>query len=859
MRLQKAFTILVLLGLLFIPLSGTMSHQTAMAEDTNPPTTDDGSRLDQDVVEDGLVQQPPESPTGGDIENKSYMTGTDPSQGLEKSHSVEVILPASVPPPEGTVTASGPYQARSEGSYSIIQTVNLAPGPDVLLLEADDDTISASPILSLLQAYGDLGSVDMFDAHSATPTLGELLPYDIVVTWSNTAYADPIAIGNVLADYVDTGGKVINLNFSMDLGFAGLQGRFMTGNYSAMKGTSLNFLTDCLGSYDPSHPIMSGITNVCDYYRITGTTLTPGSSSIAQYSDGLLFVAAKNNRSVVSINGYVGIYFQWTGQMPDLLHNAILWLTSPEGCNTVLWNNGPMVTQIGGGYSSSNASALQTALGMGTYGFGHQFSVGYRMADDFMITNPAGWDIEQLTFFAYQTDAYAYPPVSTITGIYYQIWDGPPDDPGSSVIFGDLTTNRLMDTSWTHIYRVLDTTLTDTTRPIMANVASAGLHLPPGTYWLDWTTDGSGASGPWAPPITILSETTTGNAMQYTTVWAPANDTSLVTQQGMPFLVQGCREAGKWKQITSNPVPLMDNILAAYSGKVWSITGYGVTGVSNFDPVTKLWSTVAASAPPFGVNYARSGCQVGNKVYMYGDTTTVGFTGLWSYNMATNVWTQETPTGTPPAQTGIWSPSWVLDTATSHCYMTGGATAPGGGNLSTVYVYNAAANQWLAPLPIFTNVRDFHAAFIFIRPIDSHKLLCVAGGIDASNVAWSSTQCYDFNTASWQAENADLGALPFDWWGMGYTQSPTVNGNKLWFVNGIDAALGLNNQNWYYSVASHSWVNTGPLESGNFYRTSAVTLNGTIYHIGGSTGGFSASGLSDKYVTYLIYLPLTIK
>ncbi len=90
MRLQKAFTILVLLGLLFIPLSGTMSHQTAMAEDTNPPTTDDGSRLDQDVVEDGLVQQPPGSPTGGDIESKSYMTGTDPSQGVEISNSVEI-------------------------------------------------------------------------------------------------------------------------------------------------------------------------------------------------------------------------------------------------------------------------------------------------------------------------------------------------------------------------------------------------------------------------------------------------------------------------------------------------------------------------------------------------------------------------------------------------------------------------------------------------------------------------------------------------------------------------------------------------------------------------------------------------
>ena len=210
----------------------------------------------------------------------------------------------------------------------------------------------------------------------------------------------------------------------------------------------------------------------------------------------------------------------------------------PEGVQAVLYDNGPLVTHPGGGYSGADASALQTALGMTIYGFGNQYLNGNHMADDFEVTDPAGWNIQQVTFFAYQTGTYGFPPVSTITGLYFQIWDGPPNDPGSAVVFGDMVTNRLASTSWPGVYRVLDTDMLNQQRPPMANVGTAGVVLPPGTYWLDWMTDGSLASGPWAPPISILGQTTTGNALQYTsTGWAAAVDGTW--QQGMPFVIEG--------------------------------------------------------------------------------------------------------------------------------------------------------------------------------------------------------------------------------------------------------------------------------------------------------------------------------
>ncbi len=50
---------------------------------------------------------------------------------------------------------------------------------------------------------------DYWDSIAATPTLVDLEPYDCVLTWVNSPYADPVAMGDVLADYLEDGGKVI--------------------------------------------------------------------------------------------------------------------------------------------------------------------------------------------------------------------------------------------------------------------------------------------------------------------------------------------------------------------------------------------------------------------------------------------------------------------------------------------------------------------------------------------------------------------------------------------------------------------------------------------------------------------------
>jgi hypothetical protein len=131
---------------------------------------------------------------------------------------------------------------------------------------------------------------------------------------------------------------------------------------------------------------------------------------------------------------------------------------------------------------------------------------------------------------------------SPITHVNYRIWDGDPSNPASSVVYGDTSTNRLVNTNWTNVYRVLDTDLLDTQRPVMEDLVDTGIWLGPGTYWLDWQTDGTLGSGPWANPCTILGQTTTGNGLQSLdngVTWAAAIDSGTSTPQGFPFIMLG--------------------------------------------------------------------------------------------------------------------------------------------------------------------------------------------------------------------------------------------------------------------------------------------------------------------------------
>jgi hypothetical protein len=212
----------------------------------------------------------------------------------------------------------------------------------------------------------------------------------------------------------------------------------------------------------------------------------------------------------------------------------------PDECQlftarTVIWDNGPLATGETG--CSGVLSTLQDSLGLTVYGYGAQQTAGNRMADDFTLSGAC--TIDTVTLYTYQTGST--PP--TITGVYVQIWNGQPNA-GGTVVWGDLTTNRLVSVTASGIYRTLPTV--DCTRQVQTVVASVGTQLSAGTYWVDYTFTGSGASGPWAPPVTLLGQTGKpgANALQFLgdgTGWVAVLDgpTSTEYPQDMPFVIEG--------------------------------------------------------------------------------------------------------------------------------------------------------------------------------------------------------------------------------------------------------------------------------------------------------------------------------
>ncbi|MBN1967234.1 MAG: choice-of-anchor J domain-containing protein [Anaerolineae bacterium] len=243
-------------------------------------------------------------------------------------------------------------------------------------------------------------------------------------------------------------------------------------------------------------------------------------------------------------------------------------VTYSVGAN-VLYDNGPFITSYGDGPDGANVSLLQNvSLGMSTLGASVLLEGGphWRIAEEFAVTTPGGWSLENVLLYAYQTGSST---TSTFTGVNYRIWDGPPNNPGSAVIYGDTTTNRLVKTEWTGAYRYTESG-PGTARPIMFIVGEADVHLMPGVYWLDWQLAGSLASGPWQPPVTLLGETTTGDALQLgPSGWATFVDVAVAASQGMPFQLWGATVCDVPAEISWLSVsPLSGTVAPGMTGRV---------------------------------------------------------------------------------------------------------------------------------------------------------------------------------------------------------------------------------------------------------------------------------------------------
>ena len=260
-----------------------------------------------------------------------------------------------------------------------------------------------------------------------------------------------------------------------------------------------------------------------------------------QYSQTVQLPAAYYNSSETAIGETTGITSTIERDANIRVpFTGTYYFRSPDA---IVYDNGPYFNVAG----PPDISFLQDAsLGMGTYGFGAQFTAGNSVADDVVLTD--SYDITSIDVFAYQTGSSA----PSINALYLQVWDGDPSGGGASVIWGDLTTDILDTATATDAFRQLESAPGDLSREIQrANGLTTGLSLTPGTYWIEYSFEGTGGSGPWAPPVVITGNATTGNALQNQAgLWVVLLD---VGTQGMPFVMYGDLVGGGTACNESNP------------------------------------------------------------------------------------------------------------------------------------------------------------------------------------------------------------------------------------------------------------------------------------------------------------------
>ncbi|MGQ9459424.1 MAG: hypothetical protein ACUVS5_14230, partial [Anaerolineae bacterium] len=314
---------------------------------------------------------------------------------------------------------------------------------------------------------------------------------------------------------------------------------------------------------------------------------------------------------------------------------------------------------------------------------------------------------------------------------------------------------------------------------------------------------------------------------------------------------------GTWEDRAATPFVAMDNVFIEYNGMGYLLGGYGNTSglVGIYDPVNDSW-TIGAAEPSPRIEYTVDGCfgfnESGDPVIVIFNDTASGANSWYRYNIAANSWdTVPVPSGFPT--NGLWATDiesiWRW-TGQNVCYISGGATTPGGGNTSALYEYHPDTNTVInrGNFTLHPAGFDFHASW-FVPWIGTAGAICVGGGVDASSVVFADTQCYDIAATTFNPPNADLGPMLEGVWG---TADGVLyeNGDYLLYVaDGADAVFQLWPRSMYYSRNSGQWY-YGPNPLYSVYRLEGDNVGDgagcDFYAVTGSSGGFSPTSYNER-------------
>jgi hypothetical protein len=170
----------------------------------------------------------------------------------------------------------------------------------VCILGSEPDTSAKEDIVEKISNSELFNLITYIDVSAATPEVSELQMFDALLIYSNYPFDDSSALGNNVADYIESGGGVVSMMFELEKdGVWGLQGRFSQERYLTIPPAihCSRKLRLTMGKINyPAHPIMNNVNS----FDGGKASIRPGTDNvysdvlrIADWADGKPLVTTK--------------------------------------------------------------------------------------------------------------------------------------------------------------------------------------------------------------------------------------------------------------------------------------------------------------------------------------------------------------------------------------------------------------------------------------------------------------------------------------------------------------------------------------------------------------------------------------
>jgi N-acetylneuraminic acid mutarotase len=281
----------------------------------------------------------------------------------------------------------------------------------------------------------------------------------------------------------------------------------------------------------------------------------------------------------------------------------------------------------------------------------------------------------------------------------------------------------------------------------------------------------------------------------------------------------------KWKNPSPSPSPsARDMHSMAYDSVAHKMVIFGGAKLNSnvnsetwlYDVSTNTWTNPnPVSKPSYRWGHSMAYDVAHGKVVLFGGVDAVGPNAeTWIYDTATNTWTNMNPSSAPRAR---YYSAMAYDSVTGKIVLFGGADDTMAFN--DTWLYDIATNTWTNQSPSSSPTpRDMHS-----MAYDSvaHKMVIFGGAKLNSNVN-SETWLYDVATNTWT--NPNPSPKPSYRWG--HVMAFDASQGKVVLFGGVDA-VGPNAETWIYDTATNTWTNMNPPSSPNARYYSALAYDST--------------------------------